>query len=148
MKYYFDKSIDLYRSELVLKVRKILDEVKKSFRDRSNYHALNISQLTRALRNRPVIFTGGGATFEPFLLPIDNFSDVRRVQNRIMMNEIVFNSLRNPSEISILCTAYGLSIAATTEDIRLTEMDKLFDHILAIDSNNPIPDFEHGLTDY
>lgn len=142
----FKKSISLYRNELNNSVKLIIGQVKDSFLTSSIIHGLHISRLNQALNNRPVIFSGGGSTLKEILGNVENFSDIRKI-NRDLLSISTLKSILNDDKLfPILATAYGLSIPVEN-DIVLTDIGNIFNHIIPSENANNSWDYNHGITD-
>ncbi len=85
--------------------------------------------LINALRNRIVVYNGGGSTFSDLTVPISRFTDVV-VNNTDYWKE---ENIKNKEEIlemsSILITAYGLSESDKDKDVVLYNLDSIFSNI-------------------
>ncbi|MBR4546935.1 MAG: hypothetical protein IKO66_02660, partial [Paludibacteraceae bacterium] len=99
----------------------IYDEFKKAC-------SLPKERLDFALRNRPIIFTGGGSTFHSLLQQYSNFTDVHQV-SVATWNITCFPDFEKTGLCPILNTAYGLSIStgATNDEIAITPFDTIFE---------------------
>lgn len=88
-----------------------------------------VENLNDALRNRVLVYSGGGSTF-PFLTkPISSFKDIR-LADKTVWNEDNIIDREHVFELSILLTtAYGLSLTESDEEIKLKSLNDLFSHL-------------------
>ena len=89
------------------------------FRSQTN---LKIERLNAALKNRPLIYSGGGSTFPNVIRVYDGFKELKVIS----FNEWNQKAVKDISEIKsrnlcpILSTAYGLAISTENDNIKLT----------------------------
>lgn len=93
------------------------DTIQRGF----NKHA-----FTDAIKNRPIIYTGGGCYDSRMRESINFFTDPKYI-NRNLLN---IQNLKNESQLnipfSIMSTAFGLSIARTDDNILISSKEDLF----------------------
>ncbi len=143
----FEEPIFIYRSELQGVERNIIGSIKDSFIKSSTKHRLHIGKLNQPMSNRPVLFSGGGSTFKELVGKVDSFSDAMRI-NQVMLSITTLKSeIQDDNMFSILSTAYGLSIPLENE-IELTDINDVFNHIISEDDEKSDSGYDHGLTDY
>ena len=116
---YIDKISDIcYR--LRQRILKLYDNSTKLNRDR----------ITQALKDRLIIYTGGGSTFSSLRRPYDGFTDIKHITT----HEWGTQSFDEMEEISKLCpilsTVFGLSISATTDKFKTKPLNELFKHLV------------------
>lgn len=90
-----------------------------------------VSKLDAALRNRPVIFTGGGSYFPKLTQPINSFKEVNIISG-IYWNkkEVVdIKEIENSNLFGLLSTAYGLAISENSDNIVLKPFEDFFELI-------------------
>jgi hypothetical protein len=139
---------NLYHSELQKEVRKIIGAIKDSFINRYNIHGLHISTLNNALLNRPVIFSGGGSTFNNLIQKVDSFSDLMKINQEMLSITTLKSEIIDDNMFSILATAYGLSIPIENET-SFIEIKNIFDHIVGGGNNDSSSNgYVHGISDY
>lgn len=115
---YTDEILNLcYR--LKQKILKLYDSSTQLYRDR----------VVQALKDRLIIYTGGGSTFPSLRRAYDGFNDIKHITT----NEWGTQSFDEMEEISRLCpilsTVFGLSISAKTDTFETKPLDTLFIHI-------------------
>lgn len=117
IKHYYDNLVNACDS-LVKKLRKSFEKT-----------GFPINKLTDALRNRAVIYSGGGSTYEQLRRDILTFSDVKHVSNKIWEGMTIdeINSL--VSLCPILATSLGLSISEVNDNVQLSTTEKIFCHL-------------------
>ncbi|HBZ25642.1 MAG TPA: hypothetical protein DEO54_05300 [Rikenellaceae bacterium] len=132
-----------YKNHLKFKVLEMIRTVYKNYKSTQ----LDSALLMNALKNRPVVFCGGGAMYDemrPFVL---------EQSNNVLIDKTLLNihSVRNTfideKLYTILATSYGLSIPMENE-IELTPIEDVFLHLKECKPQKRELDYEHGLTDY
>lgn len=96
---------------------KLVELVRKSGILRSN--------LFKALKDRIVVYNGGGSTYEELSTPISRFTDVKVADADLWAEEIVKDKKKVAKYFNLLTTAYGLSVSETDSDVVLCDFDKL-----------------------
>lgn len=103
--------------------------VKDLQRKIKNETSIPVENLREALRDRILVYSGGGSTFSFLTMPIDTFTDVRVIDDSIW-NEENIKDKSVASKLSVLLTtAYGLSVSKSDEDIKLKSYASLFAHL-------------------
>ena len=86
-------------------------------------------RVLQALKDRLIIYTGGGSTFSTLRRAYDGFTDIKYITT----NEWGTQSFDEMEEISRLCpilsTVFGLSISAKTDKFETKPLDELFIHM-------------------
>ena len=80
---------------------------------------LEIRRLRDAMKNRPLIYTGGGSTFKELLHPYNEFKELHTIsydnwKSKLFDDDELF---KNSSLCPVLSTAYGLAISVATDEI-------------------------------
>ena len=89
---------------------------------------MKIERLNAALKNRPLIYSGGGSTFPNVIRVYDGFKELKVIS----FNEWNQKAVKDISEIKsrnlcpILSTAYGLAISTENDNIKLTPFRDIF----------------------
>ena len=110
------------RSAFISEVDHVCDVLKRKLQNEyKNQTKLDIQRLLDALNNRPLVYCGGGSTFNCLRVSYGGYRDHKQISHREWnsksikdMDEIIANEL-----CPILSTAYGLSIS--TEDDNIIE---------------------------
>lgn len=115
---------------------------------------LSIHRLRDALKTRPVIYTGGGSTFEIMRSQYSGFIDVIPVTDREWKKEYIkdIDEIKTLGLCPILSTAYGLSISVASDDIKCLPFSDIFRSLRKEDYAKQLHishnyDFDYG-TDY
>ena len=105
------------------------DSLVKKLRRNFEKTGFPINKLTDALKNRIVIYSGGGSTYEQLRRDILTFSDVKHMSNKIWEGMTIdeINSL--VSLCPILSTSLGLSISEASDNVQLSTTEKMFSHL-------------------
>lgn len=142
----FNNSINQYHNQLSSQVEKMLSEITRSFEFRKDFHQLSTSKLNAALENRPVVFCGGGAIYNSMQTSLLTFRDIKLINKNLLNIPFVRNQNINEKLYTILATSYGLSIPMEDE-IVITPIEDVFNHIVAPKSDEWDYKYDHGLTD-
>lgn len=90
-------------------------------------------RLYDALQNRPIIYIGGGSSFNQLCNGYNGFNSIIHISEQEWRSELIPNQqikqIRENNLFKILSTSYGLSIAQINDDIKLNELKTIFDHI-------------------
>ncbi|WMI70081.1 hypothetical protein [Mangrovimonas sp. YM274] len=142
----FETFIKDYHHQLQEQVKKMLEEIIKSFECSKDKHQIPIAKLIEALDNRPLVFCGGGAIYKSMQIPLETFAEIKLI-NKNLLN---IQSLRNPhiqdKLFPILATSYGLAIPMEDEMV-ITPIEKVFAHIEAPEHMRDSYKYDHGLSD-
>lgn len=142
----FGRFISDYHKHLYSEVNRMVEKVKTSFECRRDFHMLPTSNLTDALKNRPVIFCGGGAIYKSMQTTVLDFKDIKLINKNILNISHIRNKSIEENLFTILSTSYGLSIPLENE-IVLTPLEEAFNHIVSDESKKKDYRYDHGLTD-
>lgn len=147
--------IDNSRRKLFMReIDKICNIIRKKLTTECKIQAPHrLKTLLNTIKNRPIIYCGGGSTFSILRVSHDGYVDVKQISERewnvksiTQIQEIKVNSL-----FPILSTAYGLAISTESDNIPT----KQFRDILENARNDErhiekkiYEDYEYGLSDW
>ena len=102
------------------------ERLKIEFKSQTN---LEVSRLRNALKNRPLIYTGGGSTFNEILKPYMEFKELHTIsydnwKSKFFDDKELFENI---SLCPVLSTAYGLSISVATDNIEKKPFRDVFE---------------------
>lgn len=143
----FNSSINQYHNQLRNQVKRMVSEITRSFEFRKDFHQLPTSKLRFALENRPVVFCGGGAIYNSMQTSLLTFRDIKLINKNLLNIPFVKNHNIDNKLYTILATSYGLCIPLEDE-IALTPIEKVFNHIEAPETEKWDYGYDHGLSDY
>ena len=138
-----DSSIEEYHNQLKQNVKEMLITLYKNF-SRTSINPVN---LKKALENRAVLFCGGGAIYNEMRPLVMDTSHNMLIEKNLLNIPSINNRNLEDKLYTILATSYGLCIPLEN-DIVLTPIQNMFDHIQKNDHNKREHNYEHGLTDY
>ena len=89
----------------------------------------DIDKLKKALRNRPLIYTGGGSTIGLLRRPYEGFSEIHQItydswKSKLFDNQALFKDM---NLCPVLSTAYGLSISVKNDIITKKPFRDIFE---------------------
>lgn len=141
----FNDSISRYHEQLKEKTNAVLERVENEFINRQPIHNIHMYALRTALENKPVVYCGGGSTYDCMRISLRNFTDIRLITKKLLNIPYIENENIDDSMFTILATSYGLSIQMENE-IEITPIENVFDHLPRVEQENRT-DYEHTITD-
>ena len=94
-----------------------------------NETSIPVQNLRDALKDRILVYSGGGSTFNFLTKPIDTFTDIRIIDGSIWKEENIKDKAAVAQLSLLLTTAYGLSVSVSDEDVKLKSYHSLFAHL-------------------
>lgn len=83
------------------------------------------SNLFQALKDRIVVYNGGGSTYREISTSISRFTDVKVADAELWAEEIIKDKKKVGKFFNLLTTAYGLSVSEDDSQVYLCDFDKL-----------------------
>jgi hypothetical protein len=122
------KKFNQKKEEIVYNLeRKLVDMVRE--------RGILKSNLFNALKDRILVYNGGGSTYSEISTPINLFSDVKVADAELWSEEIVKDKSKVGKLFNLLTTAYGLSVSEDDSEVVLCDFDKLLSSIEKVDRN-------------
>lgn len=89
---------------------------------------LSKQKLTDALKSRPLIYTGGGSTFQILRMAYSDFEDIIQISDSEWRSESIreMDNFKTLGLCPILSTAYGLSINVPDDNICCESFEDIF----------------------
>jgi hypothetical protein len=133
----------------------ILIDKKKALQKEINHHCVNlisrlqkefkkqcdlrIERLSDALKTRPIIYTGGGSSFEKLRMSFGGFRDVIHISEKEWRAKSIseLNVIKSLGLCPILSTSYGLSISVPNDDIICEPFRDLFAKLRGAQEESP-----------
>lgn len=124
-------------SEILRLCTNLIDRLKVEFKCQTK---LEVRRLTDALKNRPLIYTGGGSTFREVLYPYNDFKELHTIsydnwKSKLFDDKSLF---RDSSLCPVLSTAYGLSISVATDEIKKKPLRDIFENIRGVKEDSAV----------
>lgn len=91
--------------------------------------SIPVQNLTAALKNRVLVYTGGGSTIPFMTSSMGEFSDVKFIKASMWNEEHISDKAKVSTMCSILTTAYGLSLSENDNNVKLSRFTTLFDNL-------------------
>ena len=85
-----------------------------------------VKNLYNALKDRIIVYTGGGSTLSFLTTSVCDFTDVKIVNSSMWKEENVKDKTRLSDLCQLLTTAYGLSICENDEEVKLCPFSTIF----------------------
>lgn len=107
-------------------VYNLVKDLQRKIQDETS---IPVQNLRDALKDRILVYSGGGSTYGFLTKPIDTFTDIHVIDASIW-NEENIKDKATVSKLSVLLTtAYGLSVSVSDEDVKLKSYSSLFAHL-------------------
>ena len=92
---------------------------------------LNTSRLFDALKNRPLVYCGGGSTFSSLRVGYAGFVDKKQISEKEWDVKSIpqFSEIKSKALFPILSTSYGLAISAENDNIQTKAFRDIFENI-------------------
>ena len=147
----FKHPIRSYQSILKCKGKDVCAKIVKSFVGSFYHHGRKLPELEKALKNQPVIFGGGGGAFRQLHIPLQYFTDIRRINKAMLGIRNLMTAGIDDKIFTILATSYGLASyeKGYGETLKCTDISVAFETFLPKrNRESSIYDrYEHGLSD-
>ena len=114
------------RTEIHELVYNLVRDLQRKIQDETS---IPVQNLRDALRDRILVYSGGGSTYDFLTRPIDTFTDVRMIDSSIWREENVKDKPTVSKLSLLLTTAYGLSVCKDDEEVKLKSYSSLFAHL-------------------
>lgn len=83
--------------------------------------------LLKSLKERIVVYAGGGSSYRRLTNPISYFTDVHKIGADMWKEERIVDKDKVQNLCFLLTTAYGLSLAKDESDVKLCPLECIFD---------------------
>lgn len=117
-----------YRKHIMKVHNQLIHRLEKEFPKRLD---LKIRRLMQALQSRPIVYSGGGSTFDSLRVGYGGFQDIIHVSEKEWRTEVVKDmyKIKALGLCPILSTAYGLSIGMPDDDVRLESFEDIYSNL-------------------
>ena len=121
-----------YTNEINQVCNGLINKLQKEFKKQTS---LNKKKLTDALKNRPLVYCGGGSTFNSLRKEYRGFNDIKQISHNewdrksIIDIDIDIDNIIKGNLCPILSTAYGLAISRENDDIVMSPFRDIFKNI-------------------
>lgn len=147
----FKYPICSYQSILRREGEDVSTKIKKSFTGSFYHHGRKLPELEKALKNQPVIFGGGGGAFRELHIPLQSFTDMRRINKGMLGIRNLLTTGIEDNTFTILATSYGLASYEKDygETLKCTDISVAFETFLPRKERGDFlyDRYEHGLSD-
>lgn len=125
--------IDMARRELFIKelgkqVKGLITKLQNEFKAQTDFE---LQRLMDALQSRPLIYCGGGSTFQTLQVDYSCFKDKKMISYREWDAKSVedIKDIVDKKLVPILSTAYGLSISVADDNITKKPFQDIFENM-------------------
>ena len=132
----FNNSINQVCTQLITKLQ-------REFRAQTS---LRIDRLMDALKTRPIVYTGGGSTFQILRKGYGGFKDVIHISKKEWRTKSVVDmqKIETLGLCPILSTAYGLSISVPDDNIKCSPFRDIFESVRGAEEEKKRHDSNFG----
>ena len=119
---------DVFIKELAKKVKGLITKLQNEFKAQTDFE---LSRLMEALQSRPLIYCGGGSTFQTLQVDYSCFKDKRMISYKEWDTKSVedIKDIVDKKLVPILSTAYGLSISVADDNITKKPFRDIFENM-------------------
>ena len=118
-------AISSYYQNLRGSCEDLVEKLVKSF-PKTGYPA---STLTDRLKKRPIVYSGGGSTYDFLRKPVLQFTDVIQINPKIWQGMNIKEISKLIDVCPIVSTALGLAISEIHDDVELATTNDIFKHL-------------------
>lgn len=118
--------IDKYNRKKHELVYNLVRDLQKKIQEETS---IPVKNLRDALKDRILVYSGGGSTYDFLTKPIDTFTDIHVIDGSIWSEENVKDKTVVSQLSVLLTTAYGLSVSVSDADVKLKSYSSLFSHL-------------------
>lgn len=118
-------AIKQYYTNLSVACYNLVNRLKRAF-ERTEHP---VFKLINALKNRTVIYSGGGSTYDELRLPVDKFSDIMHINPKVWEGMTIDEIEKYLPLCPIISTSLGLSISEQDDNVELSSVDEIFKHL-------------------
>lgn len=118
--------IDKYNRKKHELVYNLVRDLQRKIQDETS---IPVQNLRDALKDRIIVYSGGGSTFSFLTKPIDTFTDIRVIDSTVWNEENVKDKASISKLSALLTTAYGLSVSKSDTEVKLKSYSSLFAHL-------------------
>lgn len=141
------EDFDVAYSEYKKNLDKVLNDLFRELHSVTIKNGFRRDAFTKALANRPIIYTGGGSYLKKMRMAWNSLKDVMHLDKKLLGAENIIDENYINIPYSILSTCYGLSHAVINDNIEISSKEDLFDNLRNFYDNRLDRHKEYGLLD-
>lgn len=124
------------RTSFIMEINQVCNSLKSKLQKEFKLQTgLNLQRLFDALKNRPLVYCGGGSTFASLRVNYGDYKDKKQISHKEWnvksindVDDIIDNEL-----CPILSTAYGLAISTENDNIVMKPFKDIFENIRGVE---------------
>lgn len=120
-----EQAIDTFNSFKDKVVGILINDLVKQFHKEKI--GISVTNLYDALRNRIIVYNGGGSLYPRLTTTVGEFTDVKVINSNLWKEENIIDKTNVEKYCQLLTTAYGLSLSESDEDVKVAPFTSLFD---------------------
>ena len=127
------------RITYIMEINQVCEQLRSKLQfEFKKQSGLNIHRLLDALKNRPLVYCGGGSTFKCLRVGYGGYQDRKQISHKEWnvksindIDEIIDNGL-----CPILSTAYGLAISTENDNIVMKPFHDIFEKLRGVEEEH------------
>lgn len=116
--------VDRYKSAVLKDMYTIVRRIE------SHAHIIGVpeKEITRVMKNRPIVFTGGGSTHDDLCCEYLGFTDIKHLRDKVGDSILIEDKSNVVEQMAVLSTALGLAMCKEKDDneIKIQTLQELF----------------------
>ncbi len=123
---------DVYIYEVNQVCESLRNKLQHEFKKQTG---LNVQRLFDALKNRPLVYCGGGSTFKNLRVGYGGYQDRKQISHKEWNTKSItdIDSIIDEELCPILSTAYGLAISTENDNIVMKPFHDIFENIRGVE---------------
>lgn len=117
--------IESYFHKLVIECESLIKRLIKAF-EKTGYP---IHKLKDALKNRIIIYSGGGSSLDQLRAPVGYFSDIKHINPNVWKGMTIEDVDKYASICPIISTSLGLAISEISDEVQMSTPEEMFHHL-------------------
>lgn len=116
--------VDRYKSAVLKDIYTIVRRIENHAR----FIGVPEKEITRVMRNRPIVFTGGGSTQYELCCEYLGFNDIKHLKDNVGDRILIEDKANVVEQMAVLSTALGLAMCKDKDDseIKIQTIQELF----------------------
>ena len=118
-------AVSSYYQNLLKNCNGLISQLSHSF-ERTGYPTY---KLKDALKNRILIYSGGGSTYQILRKSVGGFTDIKQINPKVWQGMNIKDVSRFTKLCPIVSTSLGLAISEIDDNVQLSTTDEIFKHL-------------------
>lgn len=140
-----DDTFSMAFNDYELLVNKVIKSITGFWHTDTIMRGFSKSSFSDAIKNRPIVYSGGGCYDERLRQPVRDFTQVIYLDKKNLRIPNVVDEAKIKIPFSILATSYGLAISIESDDIQVAKKEDFFANYPVIERTHWDEHLEHGM---